>query len=278
MKFVIRNFRRGAALMEVTIAIALFVMVAPTILTLGLGGLQSVFNNKIHLRTLFLVQEGLEATRSIRDYDWNSLSLGTHGLADASGFWEWNGASDTQDGYVRTVTVTSIDPDTKEITSRVQSPTAFSSALTTTLTRWRYSDFRQTTATDFNAGTLSSVVVTTTGDGEVKLATGSSSGTFISSAFNTGSYSPRYQTLFWTQSGTGTLKFQIRTADTQAALGAAVWVGPNGINSTFYTTSDSVIVPDPGRSGDQWVQYQVTLEGDGTNSPILESITIRYIP
>ncbi len=104
------------------------------------------------------------------------------------------------------------------------------------------------------------------------------SGNLESSNFDTGSSITIYNYIIWTAqvtSGT-TLKFQIRTADTQAGLSGATWVGPDGTNSTYYETSGEVITTDPGASGTNWIQYKAYFEGDGTNTPILEDITINY--
>ncbi len=104
------------------------------------------------------------------------------------------------------------------------------------------------------------------------------SGNLESSDFDTGSSSTLYNYIIWTAQvppGT-TLKFQIRTADTQVGLFGATWVGLDGTNSTYYETSGEVITTDPGASGTNWIQYKAYFEGDGITTSILEDITINY--
>lgn len=84
------------------------------------------------LRTLFLAHEGIEAARSIRDEDFELLMDGAHGVVLATTSLTFAGTSDTQDGFIRTVTVSPIDIRTKKIVSSVTGQKA-SSTLTTAL-------------------------------------------------------------------------------------------------------------------------------------------------
>ena len=92
-----------------------------------------------------------------------------------------------------------------------------------------------------------------------------------------------FQTIWWNgeygvEQGT-TLKFRIKTADTEAKLTGAVWVGSDGTSSTYYETSYSGITTDPGASGTTWIQYKAYF--DTTNvvyTPSLEDISISYYP
>lgn len=103
------------------------------------------------------------------------------------------------------------------------------------------------------------------------------SGTFTSSAFDTESDSTSYLTISWTESGDGDLSFQIRTADAEANLPDATWVGSGGTGATYYTESGTGITLDPAASGTRWFQYQTTFEGDGFGTPVLEDLTIEYV-
>lgn len=102
-------------------------------------------------------------------------------------------------------------------------------------------------------------------------------GTFTSSVFGTQSSPAGYVTLTWTQSGTGNILFQIRTADTKSNLDKATWIGQDGTDNTYYDVSGSAIILDPQRSGTQLLQYQATLQGSGSATPILEDVTIEYV-
>ncbi|PIQ77518.1 hypothetical protein COV82_04100 [Candidatus Peregrinibacteria bacterium CG11_big_fil_rev_8_21_14_0_20_46_8] len=111
--------------------------------------------------------------------------------------------------------------------------------------------------------------------GEGGAQTYRTNGTFISTAHNSGSSSTTYGNLTWTASGTGSVSFQIRTASSEAELANATWVGPDGTSGTSFTSSGTAITTAPG-AGTQWIQYQVTLSGDGTQTPIIEDVSISY--
>jgi hypothetical protein len=102
-------------------------------------------------------------------------------------------------------------------------------------------------------------------------------GAFTSQAFDSGSATASYNNISWTDSGLETVKFQIRTADTEPNLANAIWVGSDGTNETYYDFSGTAIVLDPGNSGTRWLQYRAILESfDGMFTPSLEDVTIEY--
>ena len=106
------------------------------------------------------------------------------------------------------------------------------------------------------------------------------SGTFESSAFDTGAVSPVYNYINWTtDEPAGTrIEWQLRTADTQAGLSSATWVGSDGTSGTYYTTQGELIELDPGASGEQWIQYKAYFYSDSISTPILRDITLDYEP
>ncbi len=82
------------------------------------------------LQAIFLAKEGIEAARAIRDYDFNLLTNGTHGIAFSTSTWAFVGTSDTQNGFTRTVTISSFDLRTKKITSTAAGAHASSTIVT----------------------------------------------------------------------------------------------------------------------------------------------------
>lgn len=102
-------------------------------------------------------------------------------------------------------------------------------------------------------------------------------GIFTSQKFDTGAAATAYQNISWISIGTGTVSFQIRTADTEANLNSAKWVGPDGAENSYYTVSDTQITLDPAASGSRWFQYRAILNGDGLESPILKDVSITYV-
>jgi type II secretory pathway pseudopilin PulG len=107
-----------------------------------------------------------------------------------------------------------------------------------------------------------------------------SPGTFTSEALDTGSVDTRFNFIEWeaTVPMTGSISFQLRTANSSAALSSATWVGSDGTSATSYTTSPTVIVLDPARSGNRFIQVKITMTSDGVSTPALESFSVNYNP
>lgn len=111
---------KGFSLVEVLLSSALFAIVITGFLIAIVYSQESIDVTGDRARALFLAEQGIEAVRSLRDYQFDSLPAdGTYGLQVASGTWQLSGASDTTDGFTRTVTLSTVDADTKEVTSVV---------------------------------------------------------------------------------------------------------------------------------------------------------------
>ncbi len=112
----------GQIMAEVFVALGLLVAGA-----FAIGGMATSIKllNKYGtdgLRAAFLAQEGLEAARSIRDGNFELLTDGAYGIATSSARWVFSGASDSQSGFTRVVTVAAINERQKKITSVVTWP------------------------------------------------------------------------------------------------------------------------------------------------------------
>jgi len=111
---------------------------------------------------------------------------------------------------------------------------------------------------------------------EVYVARTSLSGTFVSMPHNLGGYATG-ATLSWSAlSPTGTgVKFQVRSARSQQALALEDFVGPDGTNSSFFTTSNTAL--NASQKGDNWFQYMAylnTLLQNVNVTPILQSVSL----
>ena len=105
-------------------------------------------------------------------------------------------------------------------------------------------------------------------------------GLLISSFLNMGDLSP-VQTIEWDEvipvcSSVCEIKFQVRTAPDAGGLPGSwtPWYGGSG-PTTFFTNSQGDLIPRT-LNGNQWLQYQVFLYGDGNQTPILEEVRISY--
>lgn len=115
------------------------------------------------------------------------------------------------------------------------------------------------------------------GQADVSVA---SSGTYISSAFDTASIDPRYNYLDWdaTVVSGSTVEFQIRTASTSGGLSSATWVGPDGTSSSYFDTERTPILTSASASGTQFFQFITYMTSDGFTTPSVNSVTVNYNP
>jgi hypothetical protein len=91
-------------------------------------------------QAVFLAQEGLEAVRNIRDENFLNLTDGTYGLVYSGTTFALSGTEDVVDGFVRTVEISEVDTNIKEVTSTVnweQKGLYQSVTLPTQLTYWQ---------------------------------------------------------------------------------------------------------------------------------------------
>jgi Tfp pilus assembly protein PilV len=109
--------RRGQSIMEAMIAAGIMVISISAVAAMMLATERGAVEMIEEVRASALAEEGIHASISIRDRDWDSLSVGVHGLAIQASPLEWvfQGNSDASDGFTRTVTVSSIDSDTRKV-------------------------------------------------------------------------------------------------------------------------------------------------------------------
>lgn len=103
-------------------------------------------------------------------------------------------------------------------------------------------------------------------------------GELIASAFDTGG-NRAVQTLTWVEvmppdCPLCDVKAQIRSADTQGDLAAALWSGPAGPDDYFTQPNGQLI--NPMYNGDRWLQYKIILFGDGALTPVVRDIKVNY--
>jgi hypothetical protein len=130
----------GFILVEVILTSALFAVVATGLFSAFYYGLQSVRYAGQRDRAVLLTEEGLEASRSIRDRGYTNLVDGSYGITNDGTKWSFVPGSDANGIYTRQITVQTIDSHTKYVLSTVlwkqplKTQSAF--ALVTYLTDW----------------------------------------------------------------------------------------------------------------------------------------------
>lgn len=132
---------KSFAIVEALLAIAVFAAIVTTSFGAYIYGMQSSAMAGMRTRATSLANEGLEATRSIRDASFASLVDGPHGLLIASNKWTLSGTMDTTDIFSRVVDIQSVDATRKKVTSTIswqQSPQRTGQVqLVTYLTDWQ---------------------------------------------------------------------------------------------------------------------------------------------
>jgi type II secretory pathway pseudopilin PulG len=124
---------KGQSVIEVLVAVVLFSIIASGAMAaiVGSWGLSRLSEER--KEALRLAGEGLEAVKSLRNRDWNSLGEGDHGLVKVGSEWQFNGANDSFGKYTRVITIGpglraggvivesggSGDEETKKVTARV---------------------------------------------------------------------------------------------------------------------------------------------------------------
>lgn len=117
---------KGQTLVELLIAIGIFVIVVSGLAYFILDSYVSGRLAEEIIIANFLAEEGLEAARSIRDNDWSALDVGEHGLVIAGNNWVFSGSEEDVSSLLgkgkRKIIIEELspaDPDRKKITSRI---------------------------------------------------------------------------------------------------------------------------------------------------------------
>lgn len=169
------NKKKAITLIEVLLALTIFVMFVSGIFYLAVDVRQESSRERLKSEALTYAEEGVEAIRFIRDENYWDLADGTYGISDAGGVWSLVAAPDSIDSfYERTITIESVyrdgngdiaavgtlDPLTKKVTSQIdwlwRGVLPQSLELTTYFTNWRGDQWQLTTCTEFSTGTYSS--------------------------------------------------------------------------------------------------------------------------
>lgn len=132
---------KGFSLVEVLLSVSIFGLLLIFLVGGLIYGQEGTALSGARTRATFLAEEGLEASRNIRDSGFANLTGGTFGLSNSTSHWVFSGSSDTTDQFTRSITISSVDANRKQIVSTVawqQNPQRLGSVqLTTYLTNWK---------------------------------------------------------------------------------------------------------------------------------------------
>lgn len=118
-EWLISEKKRGFSLVEVLLSGAVFSLLVTALVGAYLYGEETTMLAGNRARAVFLAEEGLEATRNIRDSDFTNLSDGVHGLVISGGQWNFSGSSDVDGIFTRSVTIAPVSSNRKSVISTV---------------------------------------------------------------------------------------------------------------------------------------------------------------
>ncbi len=137
--------KSGFTIIEIVLAISLFALISLGAISSILYGQNAQIRSGEGKRATLLADQTIEILRAVRDsysQGFGALSNGTYGLdRDLDGAWILvPNAPDTVDNFLRTVTISSVDSNTKQINADICWPSANCGktvSLVTYLTNWR---------------------------------------------------------------------------------------------------------------------------------------------
>lgn len=105
------KINKGSSIIEIIVAIGIFALVFPTLSILVIGSFSSTLRDSERFQADMYLQQGFEALRSIRDYSYANITVGTHGLTKENGYWELSGNFDTNGQFTREILVEEVERD-----------------------------------------------------------------------------------------------------------------------------------------------------------------------
>ncbi len=130
----------GFSLVEIILALAILALLTVALIGNFIYSQESAVVAGAKSRATFLAEEGLEATRNIRDADFANLVDGNYGLATSSNQWIFSGTQDVTDIYTRQIQISTPSANRKQVISQVTwqqtAQRAGNISLTTYLTNW----------------------------------------------------------------------------------------------------------------------------------------------
>lgn len=136
-----KKYQRGFSLAEIIIAVSVFLVFVIATSGVIVNTTKQVKNSNNKERASALAEEALEASRNIRDADFNNLNNGTYGISTTGNQWNFSGSSDTVGIFNRQLTISTINSDQKKIDAKIswsdQTSLTNSLTLSTYLTNWK---------------------------------------------------------------------------------------------------------------------------------------------
>lgn len=192
-KFSIFNlqFSKGQSLVEIILVMGLSAIILPALLTGLISSRQGKAQQAQRTQAIYLLNETVDAVRSVRERSWASFAVnGTFYPAISGSNWTLVPGSTISAGLMQQVTISdlnrnsdgsiatiggTLDPSSKKVDISISWGQPYMSTVNASLYMTRYLDnnsFTQTSVADFNAGTRSGTTITDTAGGEITLGAG----------------------------------------------------------------------------------------------------------
>src|SRR3989338_11430647 len=111
---------KGFSIVEVLLSSSIIILIVTVFMWAFFYGSESTAIAGQRARAIFLAEEGLEASRNIRDENFSNLTDGIKGLAISSNQWAFSGTSDITDSFfTRQITISSAGTNRKQVVSSV---------------------------------------------------------------------------------------------------------------------------------------------------------------
>jgi Tfp pilus assembly protein PilV len=257
----------GTSLIEVIIAMAIFGLIAASLVSMSIGGIDTTMQAGEQTEAEVLAQKGLEAVRAIRDQAWNYMTFNTSTVSTSTGSWYFDGEGTTETigKYTRTISFENVcrdgseeitvcpgtytDVHTKLVTVAVDWTTANNTTSTVErvayITNWDSQDWTQTdwfggggqtTWSDITMYSAQNEYMTTTTAGQISIISGDT----IDDPFNIAGDSSNSWT--FTTAGNYTYdssKILATGAVAQLVGSGAVVVSSTSVNPSFDVNADN---------------------------------------
>lgn len=104
-------------MVELMLALAVMVVILTSTSAIMAANERLADEMSRQVQAMSVAEEGIQAAISIADRSWTDMSVGTHGLAiqASPGMWIFQGTSDANGDYTRTVVVSDVDTDTRKV-------------------------------------------------------------------------------------------------------------------------------------------------------------------
>lgn len=192
---------KGQALIELILAIAIATILLVTLITGVIAAREGFSRSGRNLEAGNLLQKEIEALRSVRENDWNSIATpDMYHIEQSGNGWSADSGTIVEGIYTRGFSVTNVcrinstssmvscnspgaivDPSTKEITATVSWSFLGTKSISSTFYLTRYSGnqtWLQTTKADFDSGTHDNTKTTRKGGGAIELIISGDSSNF----------------------------------------------------------------------------------------------------